>query len=217
MRALALIAALSLLGFGSDSVNFDGLKPGVLPPDWSFTSGPGGSPPHWEVRPDPTAPSRANVLEQATGTAPADSPVAIFNKVVCRDGELSVKFKIEPGRPAHAAGIVWRYQDPENYYLLLVSADQKSISVLRVHEGKTEPVSINSPGKPLPAISHDVRVGQWYIAKVIFSGTHIRVLFGNRRLFDADDSAIAGPGKTGVWTRGRTRASFDDFRIERKS
>lgn len=217
MRVLVLVAALNFLGFEGASVNFDGLKPGVLPPDWSFSSGPGSGPPHWEIRPDPTAPSRGNVLEQASGTVASDTPVAIFDKVVCRDGELSVKFKLEPGRPAHAAGIVWRYHDPENYYLLLISADQKNISVLRVQDGKTEPVRIHGPGKPISSISHDVRTGQWYVAKVIFRGTHIRVLFGNRRLFDAEDSSLAGPGKTGVWTRGRTHASFDDFRIERKS
>ena len=217
MRSLVLFAALSILGLGGDSVNFDGLEPGVLPPNWSFTSAHGGVPSHWEVRPDPTAPSRGNVLEQKSGTAPADSPVAIFDKVICRDGELSVKFKIEAGRPAHAAGIVWRYQDPDNYYLLHFSADQKSIALFRIHNGKTEPVRMARSDGGRTAISHDVRAGQWYVAKVIFRGPHIRVLFGNRRLFDAEDSSIGGAGKTGVWTKGRTMASFDDFRIDRKS
>jgi hypothetical protein len=42
------------------------------------------------------------------------------------------------------------------------------------------------------------------------------VLFDNRQLFDAVDASLSTPGKTGLWTRGGTEASFDDFRIDRK-
>ena len=62
-------------------------------------------------------------------------------------------------------------------------------------------------------VSHDLRTGQWYVAKVIFRGNNFHVLFGNRELFDAWDDSLPTAGKTGIWTRGATAASFDDFRI----
>jgi hypothetical protein len=43
------------------------------------------------------------------------------------------------------------------------------------------------------------------------------VFLGNRRLFEAAGNSIAQAGKTGLWTKGSTVASFDDFRIDKKN
>jgi hypothetical protein len=218
MRSLAAWAILGILGFSADSVNFDALKPGATPPDWSFTSTRGSEQARWEIRHDPTAPSRGNVLEQVSGTAgPFDFPVAIFDKVVCRDGDLSVKFKIDGGRAGRAAGLIWRYQDPGNYYLLHFSADEKNIVLFRVKEGKVQPVPAIGSKPGAYGVPHDIRIGQWYVARVTFRGPRIRVLFGNRSLFEVVDTTFLAAGKTGVWTKGRTTASFDDFRIDKKN
>jgi hypothetical protein len=208
---------LSFLGFGGDNVNFDTVKPGSPPPFWSFISRP-ANPVRWEVRHDPGAPSRGNVLEKVTpGAAETDNPVAVFDKEVCRDGDLSVKFRIDGGGRTRTMGIVWRYQDPNNYYLLHFSADQKNIVLFSVRNGKYQPVPIEGAKPGSFGITHDIRVGQWYVVKVMFRGPQIRVLFGNRRLFEADDNQLPDPGRTGLWTRGRTTASFDDFRVDKKS
>jgi hypothetical protein len=45
----------------------------------------------------------------------------------------------------------------------------------------------------------------------------MKVLFGNRQLFEAVYDSLPTPGKTGIWTRGATEASFDDFRIDKKA
>lgn len=181
-----------------------------MPPNWTATATRAARTPDWEIKSDKTAPSRPNVFEQRS-TAPEDSefPLAIFDKVICRDGDLSVKFKVdaEPRR-IKATGIVFRYQDQRNYYLLRFSVDQRNIALFRVQDGQMHPI----PG----AVSHDLRTGQWYVAKVIYRGSHFRVLFGNRQLFEATDDSLSTPGKTGLWTRAGTVASFDDFRLDKK-
>jgi hypothetical protein len=212
----ATATILGFLGFGADNVNFDAVSPGTPPPNWSFISRP-ANPVRWEVRHDPFAPSRGNVLEKVTpGAVDGDNPVAVFDKDVCSDGELSVKFRIDGRGRTHIAGVVWRYQDPNNYYLLHFSADQKNIVLFSVHDGKYQPVPLMGAKPGAFGVPHDIRVGEWYVVKVLFRGPQIHVLFGNRRLFEALDSKIAGPGRTGVWTRGRTTASFDDFRVDKK-
>jgi hypothetical protein len=217
VTAAALIT-FSLPGFGTSTINFDNLKPGPLPPFWTATATRPIETPRWEVRRDSTAPSRPNVFTHMSGTANnSEFPMAIFDKVICRDGDLSVKFKIAPGpRRVETAGIVWRYQDPQNYYLLHFSADEENIVLFHVENGQPHPVPVLG-GKPgNPGVSHDLHAGQWYVAKVIFRGDHFRVLFGNRQLFEAVDNTLNAPGKTGLWTRGGTAASFDDFRIDKK-
>jgi hypothetical protein len=217
MRLAIAFAVLGLWGFGDNTVKFDNVKPGALPPSWSAASTHAGVPPRWEVRPDHSAPSSPNVLEQvARGTGEYEFPLAIFDKVICRDGEVSVKFKIDGGHHARTAGIVWRYQDPDNYYLLHFSADEKNIVLFRVRNGKAEAVPVDGRKSGSFGVAHDIRVGQWYVARVIFRGSQFRVLFGNRRLFEAEDGAIPEAGKTGLWTKGRTAAEFDDFRVDKK-
>src|SRR5208282_4419161 len=104
------------------------------------------------------------VLEARSG-APGESepPLALFDKVVCRDGDLSVKFRIDGRQRGNAAGIVWRYQDPNNYYLLSVSADDKNIVLRKVRNGVTEVIS-PAGGKPgALGIAEDIRPDQWHV------------------------------------------------------
>jgi hypothetical protein len=209
--AATVFTALGFFGIGTNSnVNFDGLKPGALPPYWSATETHPGEPPHWVILNDRTAPSHGNVFAQVS-SAPGEYafPLAVFDKVICRDGDLSVKFKIDAGGPGkmRTAGIVWRYQDPNDYYLLHFSVDDKNIALFHMENGKAHAIQMTG---------HDIRPGQWYIAKVAFRGRNIRVEFGNRLLFDAVDDSIPNPGKTGLWTKAGTIAYFDDFRIDKK-
>jgi len=217
--AAAAFITFSLFGLGGDTVNFDNLKPRSFPPFWTATANRPAEQSRWEVLRDATAPSRPNVLVKEAGNAgDSEFSMAVFDKVLCRDGDLSVKFKIENGsRRVKTAGIVWRYQDQKNYYLLHFSVDEKNIVLFRVENGQAHPIPITG-GKPGAfGVTHDLRVGQWYVAKVSFRGPNIKVLFGNRQLFDAVDDSLPGTGKTGLWTRGGTEASFDDFRIDRKA
>lgn len=213
-----MFVAFSLFSSGN-AVNFDNLKPGSFPPYWTAAdTEPGPSPALWEIRRDSTAPTMSNVFEQlsTTGSNSVFS-MATYNRVVCRDGDLSVKFKIAGGpRKVKAAGIVWRYQDPQNYYLLRFNTDDRNIAIFRVQNGQMRPLPVlhGRPGEV--GVAHDLRTGQWYAAKVIFRGKIFHVVFENRQLFDAVDDALPMAGKTGLWTRGGTVASFDDFRIDRK-
>jgi hypothetical protein len=215
--AFAAAALFGLWGFGADSVNFDSVPPGTPPPNWTFVSRPNNRV-RWDVEHDLTAPSRGNVLKKVTpGSSDSDNPSAIYDKDICRDGDISVKFRIDNGVRVKTAGIVWRYQDANNYYLLHFSVDEKNIVLFRVQNGRYQTIPVTGDKPKQFGIPHDIRARQWYVAKVIFRGSQIRVLFGNRRLFEAQDNEITQAGRIGLWTRGRTTASFDDFRIDKKS
>jgi hypothetical protein len=219
-RSLAIVAALSILGSSAENVNYDAVRQGQLPKGWSA---PAAS--EWEIRSDKTAPSRPNVLQGAANSSnDTVPPLALFDKVVCVDGDLSVKFRIETGarggnaagRGGNAAGLVWRYRDAGNYYLLTFSADEKNIVLRRVQNGISEVVQTTGGKRATVGVAEDIRAGQWHVVKVAFRGHKVQVFFGNRSIFTAEDSGIAGPGKTGVWAKGANGAAFDDFRIEKK-
>jgi hypothetical protein len=207
----AAYIAFSFFGFGGSTINFDGLKPGGFPPYWTAMPG-------WQVRLDDTAPSRPEVFVRLPRPADeSESSLAIYDKVVCRDGDLSVKFKIAPGRRAKTVGMVWRYQDPRNYYLLQFSVDEKNVELFHVRNGQQRPIPVTG-GKPgVRGISHDLRANEWYVARVVFRGSAFHVLFGNRELFAVVDDSLTSAGKTGLWIKDDTVASFDDFRIDKKA
>lgn len=218
LSTAAAFITFNLFGFGGVAVNFDNLKPGTLPPFWTVTATRPVQPVRWEIRLDSTAPSRSNVFAQiAEGASNSEFPLAVFDKVMCHDGDLSVKFKITTNaRRNKTAGIVWRYQDPMNYYLLDFGVDESNIALYHVQNGQLRPISIPGTKQTGPGMRHELKAGQWYAAKVIFRGNTFKVLFGNRQLFEAADKGLDAPGKTGLWTRGGTVAAFDDFRIDKK-
>jgi len=212
-------AFLAFTIFGAPgAVNFDNLRPGTFPPWWTATPTNPSEPSRWMIWRDESAPTRPNVFAQTSAAVGnAEFPMAIFDKIVCRDGDLSVKFRISSGaRTMKAAGLVWRFQDIRNYYLLEFSIDERMIALYRVQNGQLHPVPILHGRRADTGVSHDLRTNQWYAAKIIFRGNTFHVLFGNRQLFEATDDSLLNPGKTGLWTRGGTVASFDDFRIDRK-
>ena len=210
---LLITLSLTLVSFSAENANYDAARQGQLPPGWSAPANH-----KWEVRSDKTAPSHPNVLQGAAGLAGESvPPLALFDKVVCRDGDLSVKFRIDGSQHGNAAGIVWRYQDPKNYYLLSLSADDKNIVLQKILNGVPEVVA-TSGGKPASVgVAEDIRSGQWHVVKVAFRGPKVQVFFGNRSLFTADDSGILTSGRTGLWAKGAGGAAFDDFRIDKKS
>lgn len=216
----ALPAALLIFGlFGSaETVNFDSLTTGTTPPYWTATMTHTGKPAHWAVAPDPSAPSRRNVFAQLSSEGGRGRlPLAIYDRVQCRDGDLSTKFKIVRGRENATAGLVWRFQNPDNYYYLHFSADEQNIGFYHMENGHSHVIPVLSGNNRTGVVPHELHAQQWYVVRVQFKGSHVKVWFGNRKLFEAEDTSITNSGKTGLWTRGDTVAYFDDFHIDKKS
>jgi hypothetical protein len=204
LRKIAVVAALAVAGYGAEKADYDAVRQGQLPPGWSVVSNH-----KWEVHADKTAPSHPNILEGPSGVlTQGEPPIAIFDKVSCKDGDLSVKFRIDGSRKDNAAGIVWRYQDTNNFYLLSLNAEAGNVVLHRVRNGVSEVVS--------SGIREDIRAGQWHLVKVAFRGPKVQVFFGNRSLFSTEDAGLSNPGRTGLWVKGPGGADFDDFRIDKK-
>jgi len=81
---------------------FDRDAPGQAPSGWK-AGVTGRGTPVWEVRPDPAAPSRPNVLQQVgSGTF----PWIVRADVSLENGRVEVKFKPLAGRQDQAGGLV---------------------------------------------------------------------------------------------------------------
>ena len=97
---------------------------------------------------------------------------------------------------------------------LVASADTLAAQHVEVFEcDRGGDVTFHGPGQlvayPLLNLSHFREDLGWYLRAL--EETIILTL----KEYGIEGFRI--PGKTGVWTRGQTQASFDDFRIDRKS
>lgn len=206
MRHVALLVGVSLFASPAGRViTFDTFPLGATPPGWTVAMTNGRTPPHWEVRQDQSAPTQPYVLAQ-TSKDPTDDrfPLVILDGVTMRDGEVSVRLKPVSGREDQGGGLVWRYRDPQNYYLARANAMNKTVTVFRVQNGRRT---------ALPSVKHEIPLNEWSILKVAARGNRFQVYVDHRRVIDGQDAALTGAGKVGLCTIADSVMYFDDFRV----
>jgi len=216
MRLLLLFLAALPISRGAqlETVRFNQGAPGKLPPDWAVAMTHAGAPPRWEIVRDESAPSPPNVLAQVSrDTTAGRFPLAIWEKAMVHDGEISIAFKTVDGSIDQAAGIVWRYQDPNNYYIVRANALENNVVFYKVEAGVR--TSIAPKGLPSRSygVKHTIPSGRWNNLKVSFGGAKITVFFNQEQLFEAEDITFSKPGKVGLWTKADSVTYFDDFAV----
>ena len=219
MRLLLVsVALISLAPVGAaQMVNFDNWVPGALPPGWTTAMTHKGSPPKWEVVRDESAPSPPYALAQVSKNGTAGRfPLAIWDGTSLHDGEVSVAFKPVSGGVDQAAGIVWRYQDPGNYYIVRTNALENNVVLYRVVSGVRE--SIAPKGLPSKAygVKHSIPRGVWGTLRITFRGALFTVFLNGEKLFETEDHTFSGTGKTGLWTKADSVTYFDNFDVRGK-
>ena len=202
---------------GAQTINFDSAAAGSVPSGWTVAMTHAGGAPKWEVVRDETAPSKPNVLAQVSNDPTSGRfPLAIYERASFKDGALSVKFKPVSGARDQAAGLVWRYRDPDNYYIVRANALENNVVLYKVENGKR--ISLAPKGTPTKTygVKHPVTSGVWSTLGVSFQGNLFTVSFNGQKLFEVEDSTVTEAGKVGLWTKADSVTHFDDFQLVRK-
>ncbi len=201
--SIAMISLLALAGCAhrppsAGSQNFDDVRPGELPPAWvGGITGSGQA--QWAVAAAADAPSRPNVLQQS---GQAKFCWCVQTNLSLRDGFVAVKFKPISGKEDQAGGLIWRWQDGDNYYVARANALENNVTIYHtIHGVRTE------KGRA----SFDVASGQWHDLRVDFHGQHFKVTFDGRIALQWDDETFKQPGAVGVWTKADSVTQFDNF------
>jgi hypothetical protein len=143
-------------------------------------------------------------------------PLAIWDATSIRDGEISVAFKTVDGTVDQAAGIVWRYQDPNNYYIVRANALENNVVLYKVENG----VRLSIAPKGLPSrsygVKHEIPRRQWSTLKIAFHDSSFVVSLNGARLFETEDRTFTKAGKTGLWTKADSVTYFDEVSLTGK-
>ncbi len=182
----------------TETFSFDHDAQGVLPKGWRAGVTGRGSP-QWTVETEASAPSKPNVLKQSgSGTF----PWCVRPDVIFADGYVEVKFKPLSGREDQAGGVVWRWQDGDNYYVARANALENNVSLYYTAGGRRN--TLKYVDAPVPG-------NRWHTLRVAFSGKKIRVILDGKPYIEMDDDHIARAGAVGVWTKADSVTLFDDF------
>ncbi len=151
----------------------------------------------WEVRAEVDAPSLPNVLCQ-TGKAPF--PALSLGGAVFGDVILTTRFKPIGGREDQAAGLIFRVQDQDNYYILRANVLENNVNFYKYASGTRS---------SLKEASAPVKAGQWQELRADVMGNRFRGFVNGQQVVEATDSSYQA-GQVGLWTKADSVTCFDD-------
>jgi hypothetical protein len=208
------VAAVALLGTAlaagdekTRSIQFGKDDLGKVPAGWKADKTGKGEGSVWKVVADKTAPSRTGYALAQT----AESPSSTFNLCVAedtnyKDVEISVAFKAIRGKRDQGGGIVWRYQDANNYYVARMNPLEDNYRVYKVVAGRRSQEFQSKEDLKVP-------LNEWHVLKVEMKGDHIECYLDGTKHLDVKDSTFTKAGKVGLWSKADAQTRFDDFKV----
>jgi hypothetical protein len=124
-----------------------------------------------------------------------------------------VKFKPVSGEVDRAAGLVWRYRDENNYYIVRANALEDNVVLYKVEEGKRTSLAPKGTPQGTYGVDREVPSGRWSALKVVVEGPSFTVFFDGEKLFEVEDKTFTGAGRVGLWTKADSVTYFDDFEV----
>lgn len=200
----------SILISGKDTlINFEKIIPGKLPSGWSqFHTGQGGT--DWKVLDD----QGNKVLAQLYSDNPnSHFNVIINDKISAKDMELTVRLKGVTGNHDQGGGLVWRFTDKNNYYVVRANPLEDNVVLYKVENGKRTDLPLVGKGKTYGVDVPPLGKG-WNTLKLVVKGDVFTVFLNDNELFKVQDNTFTNAGKVGLWTKADAVTYFDDLKIQ---
>ena len=185
------------------TLGFEACVVGQAPPDFAVAMTGSGGPASWVVVVDPASGSKKVLAQTSSDATKYRFPVCVYERLVARDVAVSVRFKAISGKVDQAGGVVVRYQDKDNYYIVRANALEDNVRLYKVEQGKRIQIA---------GLDTKVTPGQWHTLSLAAHGNHLVATFDGQR-FEADDATFSRFGLAGLWTKADSVTYFDDLKI----
>lgn len=106
-------------------------------------------------------------------------------------------------------GVVFRYQDPANFYFLLLDAQRHYRRIGKKVNGVFQELQ-----SPAVDASNGFTVGQDLALAVAVSGKAFKAYLDGQEILSGEDDSIQAPGRIGFYSWGNNAARFLDLRLE---
>lgn len=217
MRIFCGVFSLLLAGAVSGAeihFNFGDYPEGPAPTNFQAVLAGSGEPASWKIVMDDVPPllapltdqaptvSRHSVLAQTSADATDERfPMLLFPDEKFRNFKFTTRFKIVSGVTEQMAGVVFRYQNSSNYYVVRASALGKNVRFYKVVNGlRSDPIG--------PAV--DVTAGVWHSLGVQCEGNQIMVWWDDKLVMPALGDNTFTEGLLGFRTKSDAVCYFAD-------
>jgi hypothetical protein len=214
-RAAFCVCALfcAALTASAQTIDFNKDKAGEPPKGFSTALTGQGKAGVWVVTKDDASPNQGNVLAQTDADATGYRfPLCVHDGVMAKDADISVKFKPVSGKKDQAAGVVWRYRDKDNYYIVRANALENNVVLYKVQNGKREDLPLKGEGRTYGKKA-TVPKNQWSELRVTAKGNLFTVWLNGQKLYEVEDGTFTEAGKVGLWTKADSVTYFDDLKV----
>jgi hypothetical protein len=198
-------------------INFGDFPTNQAPPGFHGALAGGGKPGDWKIITDEVpsafAPlmSKTPIFNQRGVLAqlnldPTDErfPMLIYNKETFKDFKLTTQFKIVGGGLEQMAGVVFRFQNQSNFYVIRASALGNNLRFYKVVDG----VRGNLIGPEM-----DISTGVWHTLAVQCQGNQITCWLDDHLAMPPLNDNTFIEGKIGFWTKSDAVSYFGDTTI----
>ena len=163
-----------------------------------------GGPAVWEVRVERLLLDGKALVETSREAVPNRFPLCIADRPVAKNAEVELSFVVHDGRIARAAGLVLRFADPLDFYVVETDALAGSVRLLRIVNGERRQIA----GRAMV-----LGTGEKQTLRIKAIDTSFSVSLDGKLLFETHDDGIATPGRFGIWSRADSLTSFGDLFI----
>ncbi len=197
------------------SSDFESHEPGATPAGFSAARTGRGDPGEWVVREEIDPPSGRRVVAQISDDSTNYRlPLLVYDDLTATDVDVSVRFKPVSGKVDQGAGIVWRYQDENNYYVVRANALEDNVVAYKVENGKRSNIGVKGAGSAY-GVKTAIPSGQWSSLRVVADGGLFEIYSNGRKLFEVEDATFSEAGRVGLWTKADSVTYFDDLTVVR--
>jgi hypothetical protein len=129
-----------------------------------------------------------------------------------QDGFVEVRFRPLEGRADQAGGVVWRWQDANNYYIARANALENNVVAYKMVNGKRTDLKPVDAGARAYGVKAAVTPHAWHTIRVDFKGAEFVVrLDRDVATFTVRDETLKAAGRVGVWSKADSVTEFEEF------
>ena len=208
-------SAFVAAAFGAEiKIDFSGFADGSAPTNFHRALAGGGQPGDWKIVMDeippllaplsdkaPVETKRAVLAQTSQDMTDERFPMFIYDGDTFKDFQFTTRFKIISGVAEQMAGVVFRFQNASNFYVVRASVLGHNVRFYKVVDGiRADPIG--------PQL--DITNGVWHTLSVGCQGNQLTFWFDGKLVMPPLQDNTFAEGKIGFWTKSDAVSYFSD-------
>ncbi len=191
-KVLHKVLASPLVDEGADP---DGCAPAV--------SGLGG-PAAWQVKVERLLLDGKGLIEASRQAELNRYPLCIADQPIAKNAEVELAFVPHDHGIARTAGVVIRFVDPQDFYVVEADAVARKLRFMRFVNGERRDIAVHAAA---------VLAGKAHTLAVKAADDSFAISLDGALVLETRDRAISTPGRFGIWSHADSQAVFGDLFI----